>query len=273
VVKAVRKTFFASSLAALLALSVPGVSYAATAKPAPVKKAAPAATKVVVKPKAANSKFVAKPKAATSKVVSKPGKSALKKKSTVHTVHHYYYRPRPRIGVAPSPSPKWPPTGFVSASGVYARIPSGDELLGILSASKDLTNGVNQCAPDPNNASSQAVACGAVLAASNNGCSWWEINSTLVGPDPSTPANITQLGNLRTLAAGTAAHSVSTIILVSGVPLANGMKFTNITAKCWMTQTTESVPSDVFTPLPGIAITPAPSTSPTPTPSPSASSN
>lgn len=212
---------------------------------------------------------------ATLKPAPKPTSKATPKASKKPVVHHYYYRPHPRIGVPPSPSPVWPPKGFVSANGVYARVPTGQELVGILSSSKDPAASVNECAPDPKNPSLQAVACGAVLAASQNGCSWWEINSSLIGPDPANPANIITLGALRTLSGGTPAHSVSTIILVSGVPLTNSMKFTNITAKCWLTQTDETVPSDLFTPAPGVSITlaptPTPSVTPTPAPSPSAS--
>jgi len=222
---------------------------------------------------ATTAKPSAKPSAKpTVKPTSKPSAKPTAHPAKKPVVHHYYYRPHPRIGVPPSPSPVWPPNGFVSANGVYARVPSGQELVGILSSSKDPAASVNECAPDPKNPNLQAVACGAVLAASENGCSWWEINSSLVGPDPSNPANIITLGTLRTLSGGTPAHSVSTIILVSGVPLANSMKFTNITAKCWLTQTDESVPSDIFTPAPGVNITlaptPAPSVPAIPVPSP-----
>jgi hypothetical protein len=252
----------------LMILGLAAPAQATTAKPTVKPTAKPAAkptTKAAVKaPTKATTKKAAKP---TGKSTSKPLAHSTKRP----VVHHYYYHPHPRIGVPPSPSPVWPPKGFVSANGVYARVPSGQELVGILSSSKDPAASVNECAPDPQNPNLQAVACGAVLAASSNGCSWWEINSSLVGPDPSNPANIITLGTLRTLSGGTAAHSVSTIILVSGVPLANNMKFTSITAKCWLTQTDESVPSDIFTPAPGVNITLAPAPSlpgPTPTPSP-----
>jgi len=249
------------------ALLAPGTSsFAATPTPKPHPVVKKSTTK---KSTASITKKSVVKKVSTTKVGSK--KVVSPKKTTKSVAHHYYYRPRPRIGVPPAPAPHWPPSGFVSASGVYARIPTGQELVSILSTSKDPSASVNQCAPDPNNPSLQAVACGAILAASQNGCSWWEVNSTLNGPDPSNPANIIALGTLRTLSAGTAAHSVSTIILVSGVPLGNAMKFTNITAKCWLTQTDETVPSDTFTPAPGVDISLAPTATPTPSTSQSAS--
>lgn len=253
------------------ALLAPGTSsFASTPTPKPHALVKKLVTKKPV-PLAAKKSGTAKlsaTKPGTKKIIGKKVTKVISPNKTTKTViHHYYYRPRPRIGVPPAPAPHWPPTGFVSASGVYARIPTGQELVSILSTSKDPSASVNECAPDPNNPSLQAVACGAILAASQNGCSWWEVNSTLNGPDPSNPANIIALGSLRTLSAGTAAHSVSTIILVSGVPLGNAMKFTSITAKCWLTQTDETVPSDTFTPAPGVDI----SLAPTPTPTPSTS--
>ena len=218
--------------------------------------------------------------AATAKPAAKPTAKAAAKptaKPSTHkaVVHHYYYRPRPRIGVAPSPAAQWPPQGFTPSpsKSVYARVPSGQELLGILSASQSPSQAVNECAPDPKNPSLQAVGCGAVLAASATGCSWWEVTSDLRGPDPANSTNIIMLGSLRTLSAGTAAHSVSAIILVSGVPLVNGLKFANIQVICHPDRTTESVPSDNFTPAPGVDFIPAPSPSATPAPSPTPSAS
>ena len=201
----------------------------------------------------------------TSHATSKPAPHTTAKTGSVHKtiVHHYYYRPRPRIGIPPSPAPHWPPSGFVSANGVYAKVPSASELVSILSKSKDPSASVDQCAPDPSNPSLQAVACGAILAAATNGCSWWEVNSSLLGPDPSDPSSIITLGTLRTLAGASAAHDVLTIVMVSGVPLGNGMKFTNISAKCWVTPPDETIPSDLFTPAPGVNITLASSPEPT----------
>ena len=120
--------------------------------------------------------------------------------------------------------------------------------LGILSALKSPSGSVKQCSQDPKNPATVAKSCGAVLAAAQDGCSWWEVNSVVNGVDPNNPNGQIILGNLRTLSGGTPAHSVSTIILISDVPLITGVKFTNITVKCWPTPTTEHVPSNTFTP-------------------------
>ena len=38
----------------------------------------------------------------------------------------------------PSPAPKWPPKGFKGNEGVYAKVPSSKELIGLLSAKRTL---------------------------------------------------------------------------------------------------------------------------------------
>jgi hypothetical protein len=185
----------------------------------------------------------------------KSSKVTTPKKKVVKKVYRKY-KPRKRVVITPSPAPNWPPAGFVSNNGVYAKVPTGAELVGILSALKSPSGSVKQCSQDPLNPTVVAKSCGAVLAAAQDGCSWWEVNSQVNGVDPNNPSGQISLGNLRTLSGGTPAHSVSTIVLVSDVPLTTGVKFTNITVKCWPTPTTEHVPSNTFTP-----------STPTPTPS------
>ena len=147
----------------------------------------------------------------------------------------------------PSPSPVWPPTGFSSSNGVYARIPTGKELLGILSSQSDPVKPVSRCAPDPKKPKIVAMSCGAVLVAATSGCSWWEINSKVTGIDPEDSAHRIVLGTLRVLALKSKPRAVSTIILVSGVPLKPGVRFAGMKAKCWLTPPTEKVPKTIFT--------------------------
>ena len=199
--------------------------------------------------------------AATPKPSTKPKVVVTKK----HTVHHYIYRKRVRKPISPSPSPVWPPPSFTSANGVYARVPTGQELIGILSSKVDPVGPVDVCAPDPKHPNKVAMSCGAVLVASTTGCSWWEVNSTITGIDPNnSPTRIT-FGTLRVLTKGTAAHQISTVVLVSGIPLTTGVKFTGISAKCWLTPSDETIPSSTFTISPGVVLTPTPTPSPVPT--------
>ena len=220
----------------LLATSAPA-SHSVTAKPTP-------------KP---TMKATTKPSVKTGTKVTTPKKKVVKKV-------YRKYKPRKRVVITPSPAANWPPAGFVSNNGVYAKVPTGAELVGILSALKSPSGSVKQCSQDPKNPAAVAKSCGAVLAAAQDGCSWWEVNSVVNGVDPNNPNGQIILGNLRTLSGGTPAHSVSTIILISDVPLITGVKFTNITVKCWPTPTTEHVPSNTFTPA---------TASPSPSPSPS----
>lgn len=208
----------------LLATSAPA-SHSVTAKPTP-------------KP---TMKATTKPSVKTGTKVTTPQKKVVKKV-------YRKYKPRKRVVITPSPPANWPPAGFVSNNGVYAKVPTGAELFGILSALKSPSGSVKQCSQDPKNPATVAKSCGAVLAAAQDGCSWWEVNSVVNGVDPNNPNGQIILGNLRTLSGGTPAHSVSTIILISDVPLITGVKFTNITVKCWPTPTTEHVPSNTFTP-------------------------
>ena len=203
---------------------------------------------------------------ATPKPTTKPKVVVTKKP----TVHHYIYRKRVRKPISPSPSPAWPPPSFTSANGMYARVPTGQELIGILSSKVDPVGPVDVCAPDPKHPNKVAMSCGAVLVASTTGCSWWEVNSTITGIDPNNSPNRITFGALRVLTKGTAAHKVSTIVLVSGIPLTTGVKFTSISAKCWLTPTDETVPSSTFTISPGVVLTPTPTLTPTPSPAPTA---
>jgi hypothetical protein len=70
----------------------------------------------------------------------------------------------------PSPAAKWPPEGFRGKEGVYAKVPSSKEVIGLLSAKKSLQPLVKTC---------EEFACGAVFVASETGCNWWEVNSSV----------------------------------------------------------------------------------------------
>jgi|GEM_PF-492258 len=222
----------------------------------------------------------------------------------------------------PNPTSTWPPAGFTSTNGVYARVPTGKELMSILVAKYDPSSPIARCAPDPKKPKTAAMSCGAVLVAATSGCAWWEINSTVTGinpskisrcaPDPKKPktaamscgavlvaatsgcawweinSTVTginpskisrkiRLGSLRVLAGKTKSREIQTVILVSGVPLAPGVIFTKIVAKCWLTPPSEKIPSTVFTkpssPTPAPFITPDATPTPTPAGSPSETPN
>ena len=143
------------------------------------------------------------------------------------------------VAPIPSPSPKWPPVGFTGKDGVYAKIPTSKELVGLLSAKTALQSTIKTC---------QQFSCGAVFVAALNGCSWWEINSTVYGVDPTTMA-ATKLGSLATYETGSGKLEQKTIFLISGVPVAAGVSVGKIKVICHPASDTPKKPGNNFNPV------------------------
>ena len=215
-------------------------SYAATPTPKPT-----ATAKSSPKPVATKSTSTSKssPSTTTSK---KPTKKPVKKKKVKKTATPI-----------PSPSPVWPPIGFTASNGIYAKIPSGKELLGLISAKIKLATDVKKC---------ETNACGAVIVAADFVCKWWEIKSTVSGVDPSDPNKKVLLGSLRTTYGELGPNTYANILLISdeplfmatttdpstGLPVAavakNGIIVGGIQAICHKSATSEKIPSNVYTP-------------------------
>ena len=185
---------------------------AATKKPTPtptVKSTAKATAKPTVSASpAATAKATAKPK---PKPKPKPKKTARK---------------------TPSPKPKWPPAGFAIESGVYAKVPSSKELIGILSARNVLASQVEACTK---------FVCGAVLVASEPGCRWWEVNSRVYGQDKSV------IGSLQTISGASKPKEIKTILLISPEPLESLEYITGIEVVCHQEEKPSGYPSVTFT--------------------------
>ncbi len=264
-VSAVNVRRVAIALIALQCLSVP-TSFAATAKPTPkaTAKKATTPTKAPVFKKSVTPK---KPVVTKKPVVSKKKVLVTKKKVAVRK---YVYRKPVRKPVPPSPAPNWPPKGFRVVGSAYARIPTGAELVGILSALKNSSAAINSCSVDPMKPGSQALSCAAILVAAGQRCTWWKVASTITGIDPANPANRITLGGITVFQAGAVAKSIQTIFLVSPIPLQTGVKFSDIQATCGIGPTTDTVPSSTFVPDPSYTpvptVTPSPTASPTPSP-------
>ena len=199
-------------------------THAATTKatPSPTAKATAKATaKPTVSPKA------------TAKATAKATKKAVVKK-----------KPRKKITITPSPKPKWPPSGFKANGDVYAKIPNAKELVGTASNSKILTaqlaqkvDGVAIC---------EKYSCGAVQVASLDGCTWWEVNSKLVGETSATDKTLKTFGSIRTLAGKTTSKQITTILIISQEPLELRHVVTNISAICHKNPATEKIPSTTY---------------------------
>jgi hypothetical protein len=211
-----------------------------TSKPSPKASVKPS-VKATAKPTA---KAVATKKATTSKkpVVKKPKKKVVKKTATP----------------IPSPSPVWPPVKFTENKGVYAKIPTGKEILGLISAKSGLATDVQKC---------EANACGAVIVAANFTCQWWEIKSTVMAPDPNDPKKRVLLGTLRTTHGLLKPNTYANILLISDEPLYTPgsldpttgvvgapvlrprITVGNISAICHKSATDEKLPSNIYLPI------------------------
>lgn len=141
-------------------------------------------------------------------------------------------KPRKKIKVSPSPKPKWPPAGFEYATGVYAKIPTSKELVGVISAKGNLASQVEACSK---------FICGAVQVAAEPGCLWWEVNSHLFSKDK------VLLGSLRTISGSSAARDVKTILLISPEPLESLEYISDIEVVCHQEQKPDNTASVTYT--------------------------
>ena len=216
------------------------LSSAHAASPTPKASPSAKATPAVSKSAAANP--------SVSSTTKKPTKKPVKKKKKV----------KKTATPIPSPSPVWPPIKFTSNKGIYAKIPTSKELLGLISAKAGLAELVKKC---------ESNACGAVIVAADYRCEWWEIKSTVYGIDPSDANKKIALGKLRTLYGPLSAKTYANIILVSDEPLygqsvldpntgqtvagpaRNGISVGGISAICHKSGTDEKFPANIYTPI------------------------
>jgi len=219
---------------------------AATKKPTPtptVKATAKATAKPTVKATVqpttkTTSKTTAKP-TTTAKATTKPtatGTSATTAKPTVKPKPKPKPKPRKKIKVSPSPKPQWPPVDFEYASGIYAKIPTSKELIGVISAKGNLASQVAACSK---------FICGAVQVASEPGCVWWEVNSKVYAQ------NKDLIGNLRTITGASLTREVKTILLISPEPIATSEYVSSIEVVCHQEAKPEGTQSVTFTKVNG----------------------
>ena len=215
-------------------------SYAATPTPKPSVTAKPSPTPAATK---STSTAQSSPSSTSTK---KPTKKPVKKKRVKKTATPI-----------PSPLPVWPPVGFTANNGIYAKIPSGKELLGLISAKIGLATDVKKC---------ESNACGAVIVAADYLCKWWEIKSTVSGVDPNDLNKKVLLGSLRTTYGELGPKTYANILLISDEPLfmptttdpntgqaaapvaKNGIVVGNIQAICHKSATEEKIPTNIYTP-------------------------
>jgi len=209
---------------------------AATKKPTPTptaKVTSKATAKPTAKPTAkATVKPTAKP-TTTSKATAKPTTTSTSTaKPTVKPKPKPKPKPRKKIKVSPSPKPKWPPVGFEYETGIYAKVPTSKELVGVISAKGNLASQVAACSK---------FICGAVQVAAEPGCVWWEVNSKVYGQ------NKELIGNLRTIAGQSLAREIKTILLISPEPLESLEYVSSIEVVCHQEAKPENTQTVTFT--------------------------
>lgn len=219
-------------------------AHAATPTPKPSSKPSPS-KKATVEP---TGKSTVKPDSTKKPVKKKATKKPTKKKKKV----------KKTATPIPSPSPIWPPVRFTSNKGIYAKIPTGKELVGLISAKRRLAADVVKCSTN---------ACGAVIVAADYSCKWWEIKSTVSGNDPNDPSKKILLGTLRTTYGLLNANTYANILLISDEPLfmpetldpitlapmplvpRPGIVVGNISATCHKSSANEKIPTNTYLPI------------------------
>ncbi len=221
------------SLFLVLAMAVSGSSASAA-----TKKPTPTTTPTVKATSKTTAKVTAKPSAsATTKSSAKPATPSTSSSSSTSTAKPTVKpkpkpKPRKKIKVSPSPKPKWPPVGFEYESGIYAKIPTSKELVGVISAKENLASQVAACSK---------FICGAVQVAAEPGCVWWEVNSKVYGQ------NKELIGSLRTITGQSLAREIKTILLISPEPLESLEYVSSIEVVCHQEAKPEGTQSVTFT--------------------------
>jgi len=229
------------SLILTIAMMLSGSSAVAATKsatPTPTSKAtAKATTKASIGPTAKSTtttKSTAKP-VATGKATASPTASptAASTASTQPTIKPQPKRkPRKKISVSPSPKPVWPPKGFTPSNGIYAKVPTSKELVGVISAKGNLATQVAAC---------KKFVCGAVQVAAEQGCLWWEVDSKVY------TENKELIGNLNTINKGSTSREYKTILLISPEPLESMEYIDSIEVVCHQEARPEGLQSVTFT--------------------------
>ena len=230
-------------LAIAMALSASSAT-AATKKPTPTPTVKATAKTTVKATATSTKKSTAKPTAittakptTTAKATAKPTSTSTSTATAKATVKPKPKpKPRKKIKVSPSPKPQWPPVGFEYATGIYAKIPTSKELVGVISAKGNLASQVAACSK---------FICGAVQVASEPGCVWWEVNSKVYAQ------NKDLIGELRTITGASLAREVRTILLISPEPLESLEYVSSIEVVCHQEAKPEGTQAVTFTKVNG----------------------
>jgi hypothetical protein len=122
--------------------------------------------------------------------------------------------------------------GFTPSNGIYAKVPTSKELVGVISAKGNLATQVAAC---------KKFVCGAVQVAAEQGCLWWEVDSKVY------TENKELIGNLNTMNKGSTSREYKTILLISPEPLESMEYIDSIEVVCHQEARPEGLQSVTFT--------------------------
>lgn len=157
--------------------------------------------------------------------------------SVLDSAHGAKKKPNP----ATSPKPIWPPKGYRGIDGVYAKVATSDELVGLLSAKRSLQKQLRVCVENE-------FACAAVFVAAETGCAWWEVNSAVRRVNP-TDFERDRIGTLVTYSKGTDSREQGTIFLISKEPAGLSVSIGNIKVICHREKENIPKPGNIYNPI------------------------
>jgi hypothetical protein len=161
---------------------------------------------------------------ATAPATKKPTPKATPTKKKV-------VKKKEKVRVTPSPTPSWPPKGFRVEGEVYAKVPTAQEMVSIISANDYLENRIKSCA---------TYICGRVQVASELGCLWWEALATVVD------GSGRKLGELSAAFSGSEIREFKTFILISPESAENGGNAKVNSVLCHHADRDKSVPTVTY---------------------------
>lgn len=220
----VTSTLLALSLSfGLLSTSAIAASKEPTPKPTATKKAA------------ATKKATATKKPATKKPATKKPAPKKKKKKK---------KPKPKVSVSPSPSPKWPPVGFSQEGEVYAKQQTSAKMNSDLARWKGpyvyLKPYVSEC---------KTLACGNVLVASENSCTWWEADAYVYNFKSPEDKTLVRIGTARSVSGPTKAKEYAYLLFRTNLPIADAAVVKLHSATCHHDAPPEKTLDWSFTPV------------------------
>ncbi len=181
---------------------------------------------------------------ATKKAAATKKATATKKPATKKPAPKKKKKPKPKVSVTPSPSPKWPPVGFSQEGEVYAKQQTSAKMNSDLARWKGpyvyLKPYVSEC---------KTLACGNVLVASENSCTWWEADAYVYNFKSPEDKTLVRIGTARSVSGPTKAKEYAYLLFRTNLPIADAAVVKLHSATCHHDAPPEKTLDWSFTPV------------------------